>query len=195
MKYVDVRDLPPCSFSPQCLRLIDDLDMPAAVSVPAQLSYIGDLQDERELRKLRAHVPGCPTCSALLAEARHMRTQQRMMLYHFLVANERQVPSTTGAIFEALRREQDQERSSRPKRSRSQELALFPPPAVHDDELTPSPLSLRSRHPQRRSLFQNFLTLATVAAVILAAVGLLNRVANPPGATSHSPGSSQPDQQ
>lgn len=197
MKYVDIRDLPPCSFSPQCLRLIDDLDMPSAVSVPSQLSYIGDLQDQRELRKLRSHVPGCPTCSALLAEARRMRTQQRMMLYHFLIANERQVPSTTGAIFEALRREQaqDEERSSQKLRSHSQDLTLFPPPARQDDELPLSPLPFRSRSPQRRSLFQNFLTLATVAAVILAAVGLLNRVTNPPGTASPASSSSHSNQQ
>jgi hypothetical protein len=194
MKYVDIRDLPPCSFSPQCLRLIDDLDMPAAPTVSPQLSYIGDLQDERELRKLRSHVPGCPTCSALLAEARRMRTQQRMMLYHFLVTNERYVPSTSGAIFEALRREQAQNEEPRRRRSRSQDLTLFPP-VEQDEDLTLSPLPLRSRPSQHRSLFQNFLTLATVAAVILAALGLLNRVASQPGTASPASSSSHPNQQ
>jgi len=70
MKYVDIRDLPPCSFSPQCLRLIDDLDLPPMVPTASRLAYIEDLQDERQLRRLRSHVPGCPTCSALLLEAR-----------------------------------------------------------------------------------------------------------------------------
>src|SRR5690242_14160300 len=99
MKYVDIRDLPPCSFSPQCLRLIDDLDVPAAARSPARLSHIADFQDERQLRQLRSHVPGCPTCSALLLEARRLRSQQRLMLHRFLIANEKRVPSTTSAIF------------------------------------------------------------------------------------------------
>ena len=191
MKYVDIRDLPPCSFSPQCLRLIDDLDMLATTPAPGQLAYIEDLKDERELRRLRSHLANCPTCSALLAEARRTRTQQRLMLYHFLVANEQQVPSMSSAIIEAMQREkaqnEDGEGTSRRVRI-TQNLTLYEPSA--EQEKRPRPARA---HPfQHRSLFQNVLTLATVAAVILAAVGLLNHFSDqpafaPPAAKNPSP--------
>ncbi len=174
MKYVDIRDLPPCSFSPECLRLIDDLDVPTAARAPARLSHIEDFQDRRRLRQLRSHVPGCPTCSALLAKTRQIRSQQRLALHHFLIANEKHVPSTTGAIFAAIQREQ----------------ALVAPDAMQEvgsgyslmdvwDEqrVTPAPMQTR-RFFQRTRVFQNVLTVATIAAVILAAVGLFNRVTN-----------------
>lgn len=185
MKYVDIRDLPPCSFSPQCLRLLEDLDIPPMVSPFSRLAYIEDLQDERHLRQLRSHVPGCPTCSALLVEARRIRTQQRLMLYHFMVANERRVPATSGAIFEAIRREHvadeagvacvGETRGREERRAKS----LFA-----GQEATPVslPVSLRFRPVQYRRLFRNMITLATVAAVLLAAIGLLNRFTIRPGA-------------
>ncbi len=184
MKYVDIRDLPPCSFSPQCLRLLDDLDTPVA-SAPGRLAYIEDLQDKRRLRQLRSHLANCPTCSALLAEARRARAQQRMMLYHFLKANEQRVPSTSHAIIEAIRQEKARkdEKSSQGIPTRSQNLSLFAHP-VEQDEVSTSPQSRSSpRTFQHRSLFQNVLTLATVAAVILAAVGLLNRFSDQPSST------------
>lgn len=181
MKYVDIRDLPPCSFSPQCLRLLDDLDTPAA-SAPGRLAYIEDLQEKRRLRQLRSHLANCPTCSALLAEARRARARQRMMLYHFLQANERRVPSTSHAIIEAMRQEKAQgdEKSLHRGRTRSQNLSLFVHP-IEQNEAPGSPQARSSlRSFQHRSLFQNVLTLATVAAVILAAVGLLNRFSDQP---------------
>ncbi len=189
MKYVDIRDLPPCAFSPQCLRLVDDLDMPAVVSTPARMAYIEDLQDERQLRQLRTHLLSCPTCSALLAEARRMRTQQRMMLYHFLVGNEKKVPSASGAIFEAMRRDKTENEEDAFQRisSHSQIQGYFPQSAREDVAPARSRHPLRSRLLQRRGFFQNFLTLATVAAVILAAVGLLNRVANEPASGAQQP--------
>src|SRR5216683_385983 len=174
MKYVDIRDLPPCSFSPQCLRLIDDLDMPIAAPVPARLAYIEDLQDERHLRQLRSHVPKCPTCSTLLAEARRMRTQQRMMLYHYMVTSERQVPSTSGAIFEALHREHTTEEAPAGRKTdmHTREQRASKPVAAASSS---APVPLYARSSQHHRVFQNALTLATVAAVILAAIGLLNR--------------------
>jgi len=183
MKYVDIRDLPPCSFSPQCLRLLDDLDM-LEESAFGRLAYIEDLQEKRRLRQLYSHLANCPTCSALLAEARRTRAQQRMMLFHFLKANERRVPSTSLAIIEAMRREKAQgdEQSFQEGGTRSQNLSLFIHPAEQNEvpgspQARPSPRSF-----QHRSLFQNVLTLATVAAVILAAVGLLNRFSGQPAA-------------
>lgn len=198
MKYVDIRDLPPCSFSPQCLRLIDDLDLPPAPPMPTRLAYIEDLQDERQLRQLRSHVPGCPTCSALLVEARRSRTQQRMMLYHYMVANQKQVPATAGAIFEAIRRENgtEEECAGRQGEVRTREQGLLRHAFAGQDALpASSPIPLYPRPSQRRRFFQNMLTLATVAAVILAAVGLLNRFVVQPGTASNSSSqTSRPDQ-
>jgi Tol biopolymer transport system component len=188
MKYVDVRDLPPCSYSPECLRLIDDLDVPPVPRAPMRLSYIDDLQDQRRLRQLRSHVPGCATCSALLAETRRTRTQQRLLLHRFLIANEQSVPSTTGAIFAAIRREQalSEVPSSEDGYAPLTDAAFFPPFA--EPEETPVPeLAGRTARPQHyRRLFQNVLTVATLAAVILAAVGLLNRFTSQSGTQKSS---------
>jgi hypothetical protein len=177
MKSVDIKDLPPCSYSPECLRLIDDLDVPSVASIPMRLSHIDDLQDQRRLRQLRSHVPGCPTCSALLAETRRMRSQQRTILHHFLIANETHVPSTTGAIFAAIRREQAlvEECASQDMYAPLPDEMLSSP--LPEPEKPPSSVSPK-RFPQRRNLLRNFLTLATVAAVILAAIGLLDRFTN-----------------
>jgi hypothetical protein len=192
MKYVDIRDLPPCALSPQCLRLLDDLDLPATPRARARLFYIDDLQDERQLRQLRSHVSGCPTCSALLAEARHTRTQQRAMLHHFLIANEQRVPAATQAIFVALRREQAQQEEAPSQKRPSRNLALAAPASSQDETSIASPLALHPRPTQLRNFFQNILTLATVVAVILAAVGLLNRASNP-SASSTSPSPAHPE--
>ena len=188
MKYVDIRGLPPCTLSPQCLRLLDDLDLPPTARAPAQLAYIEDLQDERLLRQLRSHVPGCPTCSALLAEARHTRTGQRTMLHHFLLANEQRVPSTTQTIFVALHREQDQQEveEKRAKRAYAR-VQLLSSACKQDSTLADLSLGLQARPFPPRSLLQNVLTLATVVAVILAAVGLLTRVSNPSASTAGKP--------
>lgn len=187
MKYVDVRDLPPCSYSPECLRLIDDLDVPATAYTPARLSHIDDLHDRRRLRQLRSHVPGCPTCSALLDETRRMRSQQRLMLHHFLLANEKQVPSTAGAIFAAIQREQalSADEASQERYIPLSDEALLPLFAEVENAPVSEPTLLSARSFHHR-LFLNVLTLATIAAVILAAIGLLNRFVNPPSATTPS---------
>ncbi len=189
MKYVDIRGLPPCPLSPQCLRLLDDLDVPLTARAPGQLAYIEDLQDERQLRQLRSHVPGCPTCSALLAEARHTRTQQRTMLYHFLLTNEQHVPSTSQTILVALHREQAQQEAQEKhtKRAYTRVQALSSARKQGDEMRAASPLSLQARAFPSRSLLQNMLTLATVVAVILAAIGLLNRASNPTSSPASKP--------
>lgn len=178
MKYVDIRDLPPCALSPQCLRLLDDLDMPPTARAPAQLTYIDDLQDERQLRQLRSHVPGCPTCSALLAEARRMRTQQRTMLHHFLLANEQRVPATTRSIFAALRREQAQQETAKRRATRAYARSQARKVLAEHESKAPQVFALHPRLFQPRNVLQHVLTLATVLAVILATVGLLNRASS-----------------
>ena len=101
MKYSDAGALPPCELSAHCLRLLNDLDAPGderafnqALSTSAQ-----DRQDQYLIEKLRAHLPDCPTCSAKLASARQVRSQQRMALRRYLVDAESSVPSTTERIL------------------------------------------------------------------------------------------------
>lgn len=186
MKYVDIRGLPPCSFSPQCLRLLDDLDLPSKVRTPAHLAHITDLQDERQLRQIRSHVPGCPTCSALLAEARHTRTEQRAMLHNFLIANEKRVPATTAAIFVALRREQEQQESAtRHRYISSRDVVLAPLTARQARASGVLPIPLHSRISQPRKIWQNVFTLATVFAVILAAIGLISSASDQPATLTY----------
>lgn len=181
MKSVDVRDLPPCAFGPQCLRLLDDLDLPA-VPTSGRLTSLEDLQEKRRLRQLRSHLATCPTCAALLAEARRARAQQRLMLYHMLKANEQCVPPTVHTIIEAVRRTQEDAPLSR--RESAGHLAPFARPVAQQD-VHP----LRERALPRRGLFQSVLALATVAVVILAA-GLLNHFADQAAPTSTDGGSS-----
>jgi hypothetical protein len=102
MKQVDLHSLPPCSLSTDCLRLFDDLDKPGIT----QFSFTEDIQDERLLDLLRLHLPGCPTCTAVLDQARHVHSQQRAMLRDFLIESEVAVPATILEIFAAIRREQ-----------------------------------------------------------------------------------------
>lgn len=182
MKYVDIRDLPPCTRSSQCLRLLDDLDAVPPTRTSGQLSFIEDLQEARQLRQIRAHISGCPTCSALLADARHMRTQQRMMLRHFLLTNEQHVPATTAKIFAALRHEQGEHARA----NRAYESTQATPISYKATQVTPLTLHLRTAQ-QPRSFVQHMLTLATVVAVILAAVGLLNRATNPSTVSTKGP--------
>lgn len=183
MKYVDVRDLPPCAFSPQCLRLLDDLDLPAAPA-SRRLTSIEDLQEKRLLRQLRSHLATCPTCSALLVDARRARAQQRLMLSHVLRANEQQVPSTAHLIIEAMRqtRAQDAAPLAQQTLTHMQNLSPLARPAEQGDAAHHTVHSL-----QRRGLFHSVLTLATVAVVILAAAGLLNHFADQPAGSSASP--------
>jgi hypothetical protein len=103
-----------------------------------------------------------------------MRTQQRMMLYHYMVTSERQVPSTSGAIFEALHREHTTEEAPAGRKTdiHTREQRASKPVAAASSS---APVPLYARSSQHHRVFQNALTLATVAAVILAAIGLLNR--------------------
>jgi hypothetical protein len=184
MKYVDIRDLPPCDFGPQCLRLLDDLDLPA-LSTSGWLTSIEDLQDRRRMRQLRSHLATCPTCSALLADARRVRAQQRLMVYNVLKENEQQVPSTAHRIIEAMRQTQAQGDTLilQEGSMHAQRLSPMTRSGGQDDVLPP--LQTRSmRHSwQRQGLCRSMLTLATVAVVILA-VGLLNHFVDQPTPTS-----------
>ena len=118
MKYSDAEALPPCEFSAHCLRLLDDLDAPGDQHGYEHVSSTdtNDMQDEYLIEKLRFHVPGCPICSAKLAEARALRSRQRVFLRRYLINAESRVPSTAERILSMIQQqlpeETEQERPS-----------------------------------------------------------------------------------
>lgn len=192
MKHVDAGSLPSCPLSTQCQRLVNDLDASGTTWQVEQFAYTDDLRDERLVRQLRAHVYGCPACSAALTQARSLRAQQRALLHDFLAENEGEVPSTTLSILSALRREAEVQ-ESRPQPEAQEILRslekITPGPFVHllngrqklnvEQQVSPRPIPpipTQSSHPLR-----NVVALATVAAVILAAMGLFDHF------TSHAP--------
>lgn len=177
MKQKDSRCLPPCPFSAYCLRLIDDLDSTTILQQFEEVSFAYDIQDELLLDQLRLHVPDCPTCTALLTYARRVRYQQRAALYSLLLENESKVPSTTPQIFAAIHREQN---GAAPNTKRMhyylQELVISPGAQKlngngnHDHAVEP--------HTSGRSqrMLRNAFSLATIAALVLAAMGLFSHM-------------------
>ena len=185
MKQRDSHGFRPCPFSAQCLRLLDDLDSPTISQQFEKFSFPYDLQDEYLLDQLRLHVPDCPTCSALVTHARRVRSQQRAALYSLLQENESEVPSTTPQIFAELYREQNGA-ASNTKRMQYylEELVVSPGfDTLHahgnakHDLVSKSPTTGRSRQ-----ILRNAFSLATIAALVFAAVGLFGHMF----ASSHS---------
>ncbi len=177
MKQVDLGSLPPCSLSIYCLRLLDDLDEPGIKQKLEQVSSTGDVQDERLLDQLRMHLSGCPTCAAVIAQARRVRTQQRAILGEFLIESEASVPSTASQIFAAIRQEQLD--GQRPGSSgKKMGYYLFMTPGAQKlngaSNHRVEPRSTKQLH----SWLWNALTLATVATVILVAVGMFDHFFN-----------------
>jgi len=183
MKEKEPRGLPPCSLSAQCLRLLDELD-----SSNDSFASMDDIQDERMLAQLREHIPTCPTCTATLAQARHIRAQQRAALRELLTDSELKVPSTTSQILAAIHSE---ERSSH---QATADLLGFP---LEETEITPQPEQLNGWHTpsaplsfisRPRMILRNVLTLAAVAALILASIALFGHLvmmrSHPSGATT-----------
>ena len=193
MKYVDTRDLPPCALSPQCLRLLEDLDEPPIARVPARLSHIKDLQDERLLRQVRSHITTCFTCSTLLARARSMRTQQRALLRHALASYEKQVPSTAQAIFHALHKEHIHLEDGEEASGHPYQLHLVLMPPAQKEERTSTPLHSGTRLSRHQRIFQQILTIATIFAVIFGAFGLLDRFTEHSGLALNEPAQPTPN--
>ena len=169
MKQVDLGSLPPCSLSIHCLRLLDDLDEPGI----EQISFAENIQDERLLDKLRMHLSDCPTCAAVIAQARRVRSQQRAILGEFLIESEASVPSTASQIFAAIRQEQ---RPGSTDKRMGYYLLMTPGAQKLNGTFNHSVELRATKHPQR--WLWNALTLATVAAVILVAVGMFDHFFN-----------------
>jgi len=187
MKHSDFGSLPPCVLSTQCRRLLNDLDALGAPDVTNSFEQVfstttSDRRDELLLEQIRRHLPGCPTCTSTLAQERQLRSQQRDVLRRYLADSESRVPSTTERIFAALQ-EQEQLASLRERSERKRldyilpEVFLPPTPPTtvelngnssSDYRHTTDPLTLS---PSRRWL-RNGLALATVAALLFAALGI-----------------------
>jgi hypothetical protein len=187
MKYYDAEALPPCEFSAHCVRLLDDLDAPGDERALRRrlLADARDIQDEYLIEKLRVHVPGCPVCSAKVAEARLQRSRQRVALRRYLVDVESRVPSTIEHILSMARQTSSEETES-PSISQKRQSYMLPElfmpliqPKGNDtangnghldsatDQLAPT------AHSTSRWLRNGF-ALATAAALIFAALGIFN---------------------
>ncbi|HEY6542970.1 MAG TPA: hypothetical protein VIZ18_18655, partial [Ktedonobacteraceae bacterium] len=187
MKYSDAEALPPCEFSAHCLRLLDDLDAPEDACALRQrfVTDARDMQDEYLIEKLRAHVPGCPVCSVKVAEARLLRSRQRVALRRSLVDAESRVPSTAERIL-SMARQTSPEEPEQPSTSQKRQRYMLPEVFIpliqpngsdvaggngHIDPATdqPPPTAHFTSH-----WLRNGFALATAAALIFAALGIFN---------------------
>ncbi|HKV59915.1 MAG TPA: hypothetical protein VJO32_16610 [Ktedonobacteraceae bacterium] len=191
MKYSDAEALPPCEFSAHCLRLLDDLDAPDDEHVNEKVlsTDANDMQDEYLIEKLRVHVPGCPICSAKLAEARALRSRQRVALRRYLVDAESRVPSTIERILSMTQQtlpEEIEQSSAAQKRQRyilpQVFMPLIPPKSSgssngngngHIDHATDQ--QIPSMHIPGHWLRNGF-ALATAAALLFAALGIFSHI-------------------
>lgn len=196
MKYSDAEAIPPCEFSAHCLRLLDDLDAPGDESALRRslMTDARDIQDEYLIEKLRVHVPGCPVCSAKVAEARLQRSRQRHALRRYLVEAESRVPSTIERILSMAREtplEETEEPSPAQKRQRSMLPELFIPlmrpqnnNVAGGNGYINSAMDQQPPAAHSTSLWlRNGFALATAAALIFAALGVFNYFVSHNGTT------------
>ena len=179
MKQFDSQNLPPCPLSFECLRLADELENASDRVPDGPVFSEEDARDARLLEQLRIHVSSCPTCTAILNKARHMRRQQRIVLRDLLEDSEEAVPSTVQAILAAVAQE--------PKpgliAGTNHHQDIYAVPTVQLEE--PQVISLEERRRQQttggerekdtRRLLRNIVSLAIVAAVILSAIAAFSR--------------------
>ncbi len=186
--------LPDCPLSTQCLLYADMLNSPGGGSQGNQDSWSTirddrDVREERLIEQLRAHVPTCPTCRAILAEVR----SQREAIRSTLQVGEREVPSTAPRIIAAIR----QESAAAPRtpypslrQEHSQRVSSIQSRIVE----TPMP-------ERRRGRWMEFLSIAVAAALVLLTIGVLGRFVmlngsmgaanSAAGSTSNGSGTSQ----
>jgi hypothetical protein len=180
VKQKDLHGMQPCPYSAQCLRLLDDLDSPYVSQQFEEVFFTRNIDDERQLEQLRLHVPDCPTCTALVRNARRIRARQRAALYNLLLENESRIPSTIPQIFAAIHQEQN---GATPNSKRMhyylQELVVSPDAQKHNgnsnhgnhNAVTGPLTSDRSRWFLRYAF-----SLATIAAVIFAGIGFFSHM-------------------
>ena len=197
MKYSDAEAIPPCEFSAHCVRLLDDLDAPEDESALRQgfVTDARDMQDEYLIEKLRVHVPGCPVCSAKVAEARLQRARQRVTLRRYLFDAESRVPSTSERILSMVRQNLPEEReqpSAAQKRQRYMLPEVFFLPLIqpknndigggngHSDHAAEQPTP--AAHHSSRWLRNGF-ALAAAAVLIFAALGIFDQFISHHGTT------------
>lgn len=175
-------DLPPCSLSAHCWRMVDELDGYDAPGWTAVDVFEEDSRDVLLIEQLRAHVEYCPTCSETLRRARRLRTQQRRLLRELLAEGERRVPPTTDHTLRAIRREPALARSGQAV-ARDVERAGAESAAWR----TLAPVGERPRRAPRRSsrILQGALSLVAAAALIIASLSLFSHLvmlrSNPAG--------------
>ncbi|GAC1617657.1 MAG: hypothetical protein NVS4B11_07030 [Ktedonobacteraceae bacterium] len=159
--------LPPCPMSNQCLHFVDEL----SGRVPQSGSTSEDAQNEKMLEQLRVHALTCPTCTATLAKANNVLTQQRRVLRAILDEGEQKVPSTTAHIMATLRQGQrtPQKTLVSAHNHHREVLPVVPFPQVREIE-TPRPRQTRQH------TLRNTLAIAAVAAVLVASFGLFSYV-------------------
>jgi hypothetical protein len=146
-----------------CLRLADVLDGEQKVLV--------DWQEEPLLKQLWEHVPGCPTCTEALEQARQTRMLQRHMLQEVLVDGERRTSSTQVQILHAVRNTQQ---VARPPHVVKREL-----PAPYEAPFAKiAPERRRSRIPWR-----TVLSLVAVLVVVFASLGIFGYFSQPKSST------------
>jgi hypothetical protein len=161
--------LPPCSLSASCLRLVDELDENAI----SRGEGIGTLREEKVeplVARLRLHIPTCLTCRAALAQARRMRAQQRSALRELLDEGEESVPSMATSIMHAVNREPLKERGGLAGTHRQEQMV---------------PVSIKAwKHPEQkvrpvnrlRAGVNAVLSLVAVAVIIIASFALFGHM-------------------
>jgi hypothetical protein len=170
------QDLPPCSLSVHCQRLVDVLDSYHESSeghwdrVPLTENWC----DEQLIERLQRHVPTCPTCKATLEQTRQVRSFQRKMLSEVLTEGEQRVPSTTEQILRAVQREQvashKESVESVNQRIPQEVSALLSGGSLQSLQKPP--------HEQRpRALFRTLCSLVAAAAIILASLSIFGHFA------------------
>jgi hypothetical protein len=166
-------NLPACPFSAHYERLLDDLDTTSTSLHDDVLRFEGNNHDRELLLQLQAHLPGCPTCTIILARARTRRYWQRQQLRRFLNDSEKNVPSNTAHILQALAREPQPlpaTHNGHKPLSQNDEEDLFLPPF-----LTRTPQRQQPR-PRSHKLLQNVLAFVAVLALLLTSFSLFSHL-------------------
>lgn len=197
MSESSAHNLPPCPLSCECLRFVDELDTSSR-----SCAEPGDERDARLLAELRSHIPTCPTCTAALAQARHLRQQQRAALRGLLVEGESVAPSTVASIMQRIAHEP----GARPAGANHHQ-DIYTAPTLHLEEpriilpqgqrqpgagrtgkgIEPGRTTGTGRQGRnvapssrsRRAVFLNVFSLAMVAVIILSVIVILSQFVAP----------------